>query len=129
MAWWAFRVHRMNLVGDGVNIGDALLAMNALNPSLNPDKSAILPAHRGQLRGAVASALSVFLFVFAAQVWFVGRVASEVPWGDSWGSDGVGLFPAWVEGTWEASDLLQPHNEHRIMWTRLLNLGLFVTGH
>jgi len=93
-----------------------------------PDESAIRLQHHVRHWDAVAPALSVFLLVFAAQIWFVGRVASEVPWGDSWGPEGGGLFPAWINGTFEWSDLFHAHNEHRIVWTRLLNLGLFVAG-
>jgi hypothetical protein len=43
---------------------------------------------------------------------------------DQWDGEGATLFKPWLEGTFHFSDLFQPHNEHRIVLSRLLALGL-----
>jgi len=70
-------------------------------------------------------ALVVFLCVSAAQMWAVARLGSEVPWGDSWDAEGRRLYPAIVEGESGPGLWFRPHNEHRIVFTHILNEVLF----
>jgi hypothetical protein len=67
----------------------------------------------------------VFLFVATMQLWLVARAGTDVPFYDQWGVEGGWLYPAWREGSLHGADLFQPVNEHRIVWTHLLNLSLF----
>jgi len=67
----------------------------------------------------------VFFAVVAAQLWFVAVAGTDVPWGDAWDVEGRGLYPAWREGTWTAGDFFRAHNEHRIFWTKALDVALF----
>jgi len=67
----------------------------------------------------------VFAFVLAVQLFLVARVGTDIPFQDQWDAEGRLLYPAWRDGTWHAADLLRAHNEHRIFWTRLLDLALF----
>jgi hypothetical protein len=69
--------------------------------------------------------LGVFALVLAVQLWLVARVGTDIPFQDQWDMEGRQLYPAWRDGSWHASDLLRAHNEHRILWTRLLDLALF----
>lgn len=74
------------------------------------------------------ASFAVFFFVAAMQLWLVARAGTDIPFQDQWGIEGGWLFPKWSEGTLRAGDLLLPLNEHRIFWTHLLNLSLFVAN-
>lgn len=69
--------------------------------------------------------LLVFLFVVAMQLWLVSWAGSDLPFDDQWDAEGWALYPKWQDGTLRIGDLFQAHNEHRIFWTRLLDLALF----
>jgi len=68
------------------------------------------------------------LMVLAVQLLLVSRAGTDVPFQDQWDVEGTRLYPAWLEGTLRCSDLWRAHNEHRIVWTHLLNLGLFAAN-
>lgn len=80
------------------------------------------------LRDAWPSAVLVFLFVLVVQLVLVAMAGTDVPFHDQWDIEGHWLYPKWREGSLTGSDLLQAFNEHRILWTHLLNLGLFVVN-
>ncbi|MEN9799830.1 MAG: hypothetical protein RL653_3527 [Pseudomonadota bacterium] len=56
---------------------------------------------------------------------FVAALGGGLPYWDQWDAEGAHLLKPWLDGTWEPSALLAPHNEHRVLWTRLAVLGLF----
>jgi len=62
----------------------------------------------------------------AAQWWLVARAGTDIPFRDQWDVEGLWLYPAWRDGTLRLGALFQAHNEHRIVWTHLINLSLFV---
>lgn len=68
--------------------------------------------------------LALFLIVVGTKLWLVFLYGSPVPIMDQWDGEGATLFKPWLEGTLRVSDLFQPHNEHRIVLSRLLALGL-----
>jgi hypothetical protein len=68
--------------------------------------------------------LALFLIVLGARLWLIFLYGSPVPFMDQWDGEGATLFKPWLEGTLCLSDLFQPHNEHRIVLSRLLALGL-----
>jgi hypothetical protein len=74
------------------------------------------------------ASLAVFFFVAIMQLWLVARAGTDIPFQDQWGIEGGWLFPKWNEGTLRAGDLFLPLNEHRILWTHLLNLSLFIAN-
>ena len=69
--------------------------------------------------------VAVFGFVLAVQLYLVAQVGTDIPFQDQWDVEGRQLYPAWRDGSCHAADLLRAHNEHRILWTRLLDLALF----
>jgi hypothetical protein len=71
---------------------------------------------------------AVFVVVLVAQLWLVAVAGTDIPFHDQWGIEGRWLYPAWCEGSLRPVDLVQPFNEHRILWTHLLNLALFVAN-
>jgi hypothetical protein len=69
--------------------------------------------------------VTVFCLVLVAQLWLVAAAGTDIPFHDQWDAEGRGLYPTLRDGTASVADLFRPHNEHRIVWTNLLNRGLF----
>lgn len=67
----------------------------------------------------------VFGIVLIAQLFLVRAAGTDIPFYDQWDVEGRWLYPAWRDGTLHFAQLFQPYNEHRIVWTHALNLGLF----
>jgi len=85
-----------------------------------------MPFSRRTLLSAASCALALgaFLAIVGARWQFVQAHGSDVPFNDHWDGEGM-LFlrPFWAgESIWPG--LWIPHNEHRIVGTRLLALGL-----
>jgi hypothetical protein len=76
------------------------------------------------LRRRLAVGLCVAAAVFFVRTWFVLFVGSDVPFWDQWEAEALAIYKPYLEGTLQFSDLFQPHNEHRIVFTHLLNLAL-----
>jgi len=66
---------------------------------------------------------ALFLMVLGAKLWVVQLYGSPLPLWDQW-YEADGFFRPWLEGhlTWKA--FFAAHNEHRILCTRLLDLGV-----
>jgi hypothetical protein len=67
----------------------------------------------------------VFVCVTALQLWLVAVAGTDIPFYDQWTEVGD-LYARWCDGSLRAIYLVQPANEHRILWSHLSNLGLFV---
>jgi len=67
----------------------------------------------------------VFTVVVAVQLWFVAAIGTDIPFQDQWDYEGGWLYPGCLEGKIRLVDLFRPANEHRFVWSVLLNLGLF----
>ena len=80
--------------------------------------------HRKLIETGRLEYLALFLIVVGARLWMVFVYGSPVPFMDQWDGEGATLFKPWLEGTLRLSDLFQPHNEHRLVLSRLLALGL-----
>src|SRR5688572_20522230 len=72
--------------------------------------------------------IAVFILILIAQLALVAAAGTDIPFHDQWDAEGRWLYPACRDGTLHIADLLRPHNEHRITWTHLLNLGLFIAN-
>ncbi|HXR05040.1 MAG TPA: hypothetical protein VN836_10080 [Verrucomicrobiae bacterium] len=66
---------------------------------------------------------ALFLVVVGAQLWVVQLYGSPLPMWDQW-FEAEWFYRPWVEGhlTWQY--FFAPFNEHRILFTRLLDLGV-----
>ena len=64
--------------------------------------------------------------VFASRAWLAQVWGSALPFWDEWDLEAVGLYRPWMDGTLRLGDLFQAHNEHRLLLTRLVDLGFFV---
>jgi hypothetical protein len=73
----------------------------------------------------VLKLLAVALVIFGLRLWLIYHFGSSVPFWDQWGAQGEGFFLPWLDNTLTLNSLVEPHNEHRILLTRLLTLLLF----
>jgi len=74
-------------------------------------------------------ALALFLLVLGGRLLLITQHGSPLPQLDEWGAVGTQLLKPASDGSLQPADLWAPHNEHRILTTRLLVLGLgFVQG-
>ena len=66
------------------------------------------------------------LLVIGAKLWLIDTAGSSVPRWDQLDGEGEYVLRPWAEGTLKPLDLWRPHNEHRIVFTKLQALGLTV---
>ena len=72
--------------------------------------------------GTACTALLI-LAILGRYLFLLAGVGSVGFW-DQWGGES-GLFAPFLDGNLTLSQLIAPHNEHRILWTRLLTLAIF----
>ena len=60
------------------------------------------------------------LLVFGAKLTLIDQFAWDGPFEDEWDAIADGLYRPAVEGTLSVRDFIKPHNEHRIVPTKLL---------
>jgi hypothetical protein len=77
---------------------------------------------RGWLRDGL-TALCITLCVALARALYISLYSAEIPFWDQW-DELYGLLAPWQGGTWQLSALFAPHNEHRILFTRLFSMLL-----
>lgn len=72
-------------------------------------------------------ALALFLAIWGARLSVIERFGSDLPFWDQWDKEADKLYAGWIEQG-EARHLFLPHNEHRIVPTLTLNLGLVLAS-
>jgi len=68
--------------------------------------------------------LAVVLIVFGARCWTIAAFGSDLAFWDQWDGEARDIFLPWFAHHLSWHDLAHPHNEHRILFTRLIDLGL-----
>ncbi|MBS0630712.1 MAG: hypothetical protein JSS11_02280 [Verrucomicrobia bacterium] len=68
------------------------------------------------------------LLIVGSKLWFIGGAGSDLPFNDQWDGESLRLLQPWLEGRLTAEDVFHPHNEHRIVTTKLYALGLFAAN-
>lgn len=72
--------------------------------------------------------VALFLVVVGARFWLIAHYAAPLPYWDQWDGIGAALLKPWIEGRLDLTLLFAAHNEHRIVLTRLLSLGVFAAN-
>ena len=72
-----------------------------------------------------AKLTALFLLIIGAKLCVMRSCSTPLPFFDQWYGEGVNVVQRSLHGTLGWRDLLAPNNQHRILWTRLLVLGLF----
>lgn len=68
--------------------------------------------------------LAVVLAVAGAKLELIHHFGSDVPFGDQWYGEVACTYAPWLKGEFGLMELFSAHNEHRIVFTRLLDLAL-----
>lgn len=77
---------------------------------------------------AIRSALALFLVVLGARLVLVDRAGSDLPLWDQWFGEFAPVVSVDAERGVRVSDLAVPHNEHFVLFPRLVTLGLLKLG-
>ena len=67
---------------------------------------------------------ALFLLVFGAKAALIATLGSTLPYSDQWLLEGS-LYRSYLSGSLDLGQLFAPLNEHRMVFSRLLLLGLF----
>ena len=68
--------------------------------------------------------IGFFVFCLGAKWTVIHQYGSDIPYMDQWNGEGTAIILPWLEGEWNfIESFWEPHNEHRIGWTRLWSLG------
>ena len=73
----------------------------------------------------VCGLVALLVIVCGARLWIADVCGSPAPFWDQWDAEGNKLFVPFLRGELSWWHIVKPHNEHRIVLTRLLALGLF----
>ena len=65
------------------------------------------------------------LLIFGGKLWLVDVAGSDLPSWDAWDAEGEVVLRPWLEGWMGMKEIFHPHNEHRVVITKLFALGLF----
>ena len=85
------------------------------NKTFSLEQGSGMPFHYG---------LAFFFIVLGIKFWIISGFGSSVPYWDQWDAEADHLYRPFLDGSLRFSDLFAPHNEHRILTTRVLGLGL-----
>ncbi|MFM8334262.1 MAG: hypothetical protein ACKODK_01750 [Opitutaceae bacterium] len=75
-----------------------------------------------------AFAVCLFTLIVAAKWATFGKYGSPMPDWDQWDAEGGALFIPWHKGEDLLPHVVRPHNEHRVILTKLQNLALGVAN-
>lgn len=68
------------------------------------------------------------LLIFGAKLGLIDFAGSDLPVLDQWDGEAEMTLRPWQNGQLHFAELAHPHNEHRIITTKLYSLGLFVAN-
>lgn len=90
-----------------------------------PSSAFLGAAHRHWAAAALLLAgAGCALVVLGFKFWLLSTYATNTPYWDQWDAEGAHLFERWLRGELDLRALVDPHNEHRILLTRLLAIVL-----
>jgi hypothetical protein len=69
--------------------------------------------------------LGIFFIIFTGKLFLISQHGSLVPYFDQWAGEAKNLLIPFLNGKLSWDEMLAPHNEHRILFTRLFVLGQF----
>ncbi len=72
--------------------------------------------------------LGTFLVVFSSMLWTVENFGTSIPYYDEWDAEADWLYRKYENSDLGISEILAPHNGHRLVLTRLTSLALYVVN-
>lgn len=91
---------------------------------LLPQRARVIVGRLGASWHMGLLSIALFLIVFGVRLGWIHDMASPAPFWDQWYAEGHVLYPSWVEGDFDWRTLFERHNEHRIVFSRLIFLAL-----
>jgi hypothetical protein len=76
----------------------------------------------------LALPVCLFLFVLGMRWGIAERYGMALPDWDQWDAEGLHLLAPWYQGRLTWAELASPQNEHRVIVSKLINLGLTVAN-
>ncbi|HVU35384.1 MAG TPA: hypothetical protein VHE61_18245 [Opitutaceae bacterium] len=77
---------------------------------------------------AAALVVCLFVFVVGANWATFEKFGSDMPDWDQWDAEGIYLLAPWFEHDHFVAHLFHPHNEHRVILTKLQNLAVVLAS-
>ncbi|MCP4762763.1 MAG: hypothetical protein GY870_13370, partial [archaeon] len=68
----------------------------------------------------------VFMIIFGLRTFLVGLYGVNLPFSDVWDAEAFTLYIPYLKDTLTLNNIWLNHNEHRIVFTKILNLSLFI---
>lgn len=68
----------------------------------------------------------LLLSILGIRLWLIANFATSVPISDQWTAEGRDLFIPYLNGNFNLGSLISAHNEHRVFFTKLSSLLLFM---
>jgi len=65
-----------------------------------------------------------FLLLFGIKLWTIYSYGNATPFGDQWDGEAANLYKPFFDNTLDWKSFIAPHNEHRILTTRITALAL-----
>jgi hypothetical protein len=90
---------------------------------MSPSRSQLASPWVSRVLG-IALVLCVALIILGGRWAVVDRFGSDLPEWDQWDAEGLYSLVPWFENRDVLKSFLQPHNEHRVVLTKALNLFL-----
>jgi len=72
----------------------------------------------------IALLVCLFAIVVGGRWAVINRFGTDLPQWDQWDAEGLHLLAPWFQHRFTLGELFLPHNEHRVVLTKLLNLAL-----
>jgi len=79
-------------------------------------------------RSPFGALIACFLLIVGAKFTVIQDAGSDLPFWDQWDAEAAQTYQPWLEGRLNARGLFEAHNEHRIVFTRVLSLALLVAN-
>src|SRR5579885_2342392 len=74
----------------------------------------------------LALPLGLFFIIFGAKLVVIEKFGSDLPYWDQWDGEAGVVFMPYFDGRLSPANIFAPHNEHRIVFTKLLSLLLMI---
>lgn len=74
-------------------------------------------------KSAILPLAGLFLFLFGIKLYVVLQHGNPTPFWDQWDAEAAQLYLPWEDGSLNWHQFFAGHNEHRILWVRLIGLA------
>lgn len=92
---------------------------------MKSDCTSVCDSHKNRL--IIFLQICAFACVlFGIKLWLIRSYGNATPYWDQWDAEAENLYKPFLNGTLDWRSLFSPHNEHRILTSRLISLALLM---